>query len=114
MIDETITKLTPLIGVAAACRAVGRARATHYRHHRSSPPPPRPAGLAGRAPRRQPRALSPAEAAAVLAVLRSARFVDMAPAEVHAILLDEDTYLCSVATMYRLLRRGGEVRERRR
>lgn len=47
-------------------------------------------------------------------MLHSERFVDMAPAEVHAILLDEGTYLCSVATMYRLLRRRGMVRERRR
>lgn len=109
MIDETITELTPLVGLKAACRAVGRSRATHYRHHRKSPAPPRPA----REPARQPRALSPAEEQEVLAVLRSQRFVDMAPAEVHAILLDEGIYLCSVSTMYRLLRRHGEVRERR-
>jgi len=40
--------------------------------------------------------------------------VDLAPGEVHAILLDEGTYLCSESTMYRLLREQGEVRERRR
>ncbi len=51
----------------------------------------------------------------MLDVLHSQRFVDLAPAEVHAILLGEGTYLCSVATMYRLLRaRHGGVRERRR
>lgn len=111
MIDETITELTPLIGVKAACRAVGRSRATHYRHHRKSPTPPRPPR---REPARQPRALSAAEEAQVLTVLRSARFVDMAPAEIYAVLLDEGTHLCSVSTMYRLLRKRGEVRERRR
>jgi len=111
MIEETITELTPLIGVKAACRAVGRSRATHYRHHRKSPTPPRPPR---REPARQPRALSAAEEAQVLTVLRSARFVDMAPAEIYAVLLDEGTYLCSVSTMYRLLRKRGEVRERRR
>jgi putative transposase len=110
VIDETITELTPLVGAKAACQAVGRPRATHYRHHRKSPAPPRPA----REPARQPRALSQTEEHQVLAVLHSQRFVDMAPAEVHATLLDEGTYLCSVATMYRLLRRHGEVRERRR
>ncbi|XNS25267.1 IS3 family transposase [Citricoccus nitrophenolicus] len=109
MIDETITELTPLVGVKAACAAVGRSRATHYRHHRTTPAPERPA----REPKPQPRALSEAEQARVLAVLRSERFVDMAPAESHAVLLDEGTYLCSVSTMYRLLRRTGEVRERR-
>lgn len=46
--------------------------------------------------------------------LHSQRFVDMAPAAVHAVLLDEATYLCSVVAMYRLLRRHGQVRERRR
>ena len=46
-------------------------------------------------------------------MLHSERFVDLAPAEIHAILLDEGVYLCSVSTMYRLLRARGEVRERR-
>jgi putative transposase len=41
MIDETITDLTELVGVKAACAAVGRPRATHYRRHRSSPVPVR-------------------------------------------------------------------------
>jgi putative transposase len=111
MIDETITELTPMIGVKAACEAVGRPRATHYRHHRQSPPPAPPAV---KEPARQPRALSEAEEQVVLDVLHSERFVDMAPAEIHAILLDEGVYLCSVSTMYRLLARAGEVRERRR
>ena len=109
MIDETITELVPLVGVKAACAAVGRSRATHYRHHRQSPKPVPPA----KARKRQPRALSTQEQAAVVEVLHSERFVDLAPAEIHAILLDEGVYLCSVSTMYRLLRARGEVRERR-
>ena len=47
----------------------------------------------------QPRALSVTERDAVLVVLRSEKFVDKAPGEIHAILLDEGTYLCSVSTM---------------
>lgn len=109
-IDEAVTELAPLVGVKAACEAVGRPRATHYRRHRKSAAPPRPE----RAPRPQPRALTEAEQEQVLGVLHEPRFVDLAPAEVHAILLDEGTYLCSVATMYRILRAAGEVRERRR
>ncbi|MGV1010721.1 MAG: IS3 family transposase [Dermatophilaceae bacterium] len=109
LIDETITELVPLVGVKGACQAVGRSRATHYRHHRSSPAPVRPVTP----PRRQPRALTPEEDARVLRVLHSERFVDMAPAEIHAVLLDEGVYLCSVSTMYRLLRARGQVRERR-
>jgi len=66
-----------------------------------------------RRPRRQPRALTPAQQAAVLAILHEPRFVDLAPPQVHTHLLDEATYLCSVRTMYRLLARDGEVHERR-
>jgi len=108
--DDAIQELVPVVGTKAACAAVGRARATHYRHHRTTPRPPRL-----RQPRRpQPRALKTAEQAAVLAELHSERFVDQAPATVYATLLDEGRYLCSVATMYRLLRANGEVHERRR
>jgi len=108
--DLALQELVPVVGTKAACAAVGRARATHYRHHRTAPRPPRPR----QPPRPQPRALGPAEQAVVLAELHSERFVDQAPATVYATLLDEGRYLCSVATMYRLLRADGEVHERRR
>jgi putative transposase len=57
--------------------------------------------------------LSLAERRAVLDQLHSDRFVDQAPAEVYATLLDEGVYLCSERTMYRLLAAADEVRERR-
>ena len=111
MIDQAIAELAPVVGTTAACAAVGRARATHYRWHRKSPPRQRPAPK----PRRpQPRALSEEERQGVLEVLRSERFVDMAPPEAYATLLDEGIYLASVPTMYRILRSVDEVRERRR
>ena len=50
---------------------------------------------------------------AVLAVLHEPRFVDLAPAEVYATLLDTGQYLCSERTMYRVLAAHQEVRERR-
>ncbi len=50
----------------------------------------------------------------MLEVLHSERFVDSSPAQVWATLLDENQYLCSQRTMYRLLAaRHGGVRERR-
>ena len=110
MIDQAIGELAPMVGVKAACEALGRPRATHYRRHRKSPPPPRP-------PREhtpQPRALSEAERTEVLEVLHSEEHVDEAPATVYAKLLDRGVYLCSVPTMYRVLRGENEVRERRR
>jgi putative transposase len=60
-----------------------------------------------------PRALGPAERQTVLAQLNSERFVDQAPAQVYATLLDEGQYLCSVRTMYRILDQHDQVRERR-
>ena len=49
----------------------------------------------------------------MLSTLHTERFVDKAPTEVYATLLDEGTYHCSVRTMYRILAEAGEVRERR-
>src|SRR5439155_1297910 len=60
-----------------------------------------------------PRALDPVERQAVLDMLHSERFCDQSPAEVHATLLEEQTYLCAPRTMYRLLKQAHEVRERR-
>src|SRR5947207_1641032 len=70
------------------------------------------AGLAW--PRGRPRALSSQERAAIVDVRHSDRFVDAAPAQVRATLLDEGVYLGSISTFYRLLRQAGEARERRR
>jgi putative transposase len=39
--DQAIAELAPIVGVKAACQAVGRPRGSHYRQHRSSPPPPK-------------------------------------------------------------------------
>jgi len=49
----------------------------------------------------------------VLDVLHSERFRDQSPYEVYATLLDEGIYLASIRTMYRILHRADEVRERR-
>jgi putative transposase len=110
MTDEAIGELTPLVGRRAACAATGRAQASWYRAHRVCPAPVRPPASP---PRPQPRALSAAERQAVLDVLHEPRFVDAAPGTVYATLLDEGSYLCSTASMYRILRQAGEVRERR-
>ena len=110
MVDEAIGELAPMIGTRAACAALGRSRATYYRQHRQRPRAPRPP----RERTAQPRALSESERAEVLGVLHHERFVDQAPASIYAALLDDGRYLCSVPTMYRLLRAEDEVRERRR
>ena len=112
MTDEAIALLAPRIGTRAACAASGVPQATWYRRHRISPPAPKAVPVP-HAERIQPRALAPAERTAILDVLHSDRFADLAPDEVWATLLDEGTYLGSVSTYYRLLREAGETRERR-
>lgn len=100
-----VTELGPRLGIAPTCAALGLPRATYYRRQR-----PQSAPLSRRP---SPRALSPGERGAVLAVLHEPRFVDLAPAEVYATLLDAGEYLCSERTMYRVLAAHQEVRERR-
>jgi len=90
------------------CAALGVSRSTLRRRKRG------PQARSGAAARRVARALSVTERARVLALLHSERFADRAPATIYATLLDEGIYLCSVSTMYRLLRQNDEVRERRR
>jgi putative transposase len=113
MTDTAVSELAPVIGVRAACEAVGSAQAGWYRRHRQSPPPRRPAPVPHR-DRVQPRALSEAERQAILDELHCERFVDVSPTEVWAIGLDEGRYLGSLSTFYRLLRDASGTRERRR
>jgi putative transposase len=108
ILDHGIDELAPVVGRRRACDALGRSRASHYRHRRPplhGPPAPR---------RRSSRALQPDEKHQVLATLNSEEFCDLAPAQVWATLLDEGRYLASVSTMYRLLHDYALVRERRR
>lgn len=75
----------------------------------------RAAGKARRAARpRPPLALAPCEQKVLLDTLNSEQFADTAPAAVYATLLDEDRYLGSVRTMYRLLAANAGGGERRR
>jgi len=102
---QAVVEMGPRLGVAPTCAALGLPRASYYRHRQPRPEAkPRPTPV---------RALLPAERQAVLAVLHEPRFVDRAPAEVYATLLDEGRYLGSERTMYRVLAANAEVRERR-
>jgi len=94
------------IGVTSACEVLGLPRSSLYAARK-----PRPARV--RRPSVPPRALTTEEKARVRQTLNGERFADQAPREVYATLLDEGQYLCSVPTMYRILRENREVRERR-
>ena len=107
-----VESLGQTVGVKAACEALTVPRASFYRNRERVIGGTKPAD-AIQLPKRNPRALSAEERQAVLDHLHSDRFVDSAPETVYATLLDEDTYLCSPRTMYRILDDNKEVRERR-
>ena len=108
MIDDNFDDLAEQTCTRRAAVLSGRPRATHYRRLQPAlqgPKLPRPAPA---------NALTEAERQHILSVLRSEAYCDLAPAQVWARLLDDGIYLCSIATMYRLLTAAGENRERRR
>jgi putative transposase len=102
---NAVTELAQSIGVKPACEALNANRASFYRarapriNSAERPPPP--------------LALSHEEREHILDTLHSKCFMDRSPYQIYANLLDEGQYLCSVRTMYRILERHGEVRERR-
>jgi len=102
---NTAGSLAKDVGVKSSCDALVIPRASFYRwrgrdkhpikdHYRSL----------------SPLALTYNERKDVLDTLREERFVDQAPREVYAALLDAGTYLCSVRTMYRILEENQEVK----
>lgn len=106
---DTVELLSALLGVVRACALVGRSRATHHRH---ANPKPRSYGPHPKA--RHPAELSPAERAAILAVLTSDAYADLSVAQVWARELDAGRYHCSQRTMHRILAAQAMNGERRR
>jgi putative transposase len=106
---KQVQQLGQQIGVQPACQVLGISRASYYRAAKARVCPVQVFSI------REPpaRALSEAERTQVLTVLNSSRFVDQAPREVYARLLDEQVYLCHWRSMYRYLDQLDEVRERR-
>lgn len=101
LVDERTEGLT----VAQACEAVDLARASYYRAKAST--------QAAGPMRRSHRCLCDGERQFVLDVLTSERFCDQSVRQVWAELIDDEVYLCSVRTMYRILAENAAVRERR-
>jgi putative transposase len=100
-VDDRPEELT----IGAACAAVDLPRATYYRTRAKDQTPSHA--------RRSHRRLSDRERQEVLDTLISERFRDQVVREVWAQLLDEDRYLCSIRTMYRILAEHRAVRDRR-
>jgi transposase len=125
-LTEAVVAVAPTSGMTAAvCAALGVSRATvHRKRERLTPPP----AVARPRPRPPVRALTVPQQQTVLDLLHAPRFADQAakrtdaatsgqraqaPAEIYATLLDKGVYRCSIRTMYRILDRNDEVRERR-
>jgi putative transposase len=108
-VRATVTQLAQQTNTKKACAQLAYPRSSYYRHEQVKPAATEPRVL----PAPSPRALPSAEREAVRDLLNSEQFVDSSPRQVYGTLLDEGRYLCSVSTMYRILRAYQEVRERR-
>jgi putative transposase len=102
---NTVIALGNEVGIRTACNALDVSRAGFYRWIApATEKAVRPA---------PPLALSLSERNNVLNILHEDRFIDKAPQEIYAKLLDEKKYVCSIRTMYRILEKEGELKERR-
>ena len=93
-------------GIAAVCDALDISQATYFRAR---------APMHGPRPKRRspPRRLSDAERSALMGIMHEPRFIDLAPAKIHATLLQEGHFFASVRTMHRILAEHNELHERR-
>jgi putative transposase len=107
-----VREAAPLTGTARACAAVQISRAAYYRQGQDAatrtPDPSAPPTRSSGRP-----ALTQQQRERILEELFSERFVDRAPRQVYAALLDEGVYLCSWRSMYRLLKDKQASGERR-
>ncbi|WP_353650866.1 DDE-type integrase/transposase/recombinase [Nakamurella sp. A5-74] len=109
--SATFTELhAAQVTTKAACALIGRPRASHYRQ-RADPI------LGPKQARRVPdngQVLTAQERAAVLTLINTKPYADLAIGQIWARELDEGRYLCSMSSMYRIARNAGQTRERRR
>lgn len=103
---QRVQEYAPQLTVLTACFIFGVARASYYRSLVKDGMP-EPGSV------RPKHAIQQEEEKHILDVLHSESFIDKAPYEIFAQLLDQGIYLCSIRTMYRILERHQEVKERR-
>jgi putative transposase len=103
-----VIELMVVMSRREASLLLGASRATFYRRLK-------PRAYGPRLPRPVPHnRLDDTEVARVRSILNAPENCEFAPAQIWARLLDSGIYICSIATMYRVLRAAGESRERRR
>jgi transposase InsO family protein len=104
---KAVEEVAVTVGVTAAAEAVGVSPSTVYRRRKPPVLGPRPPRAA------PPRSLSAEEIDRALGYLHEPRFIDFSPRTIVAVLLDEGAYVACVRTLYRLLVKYGETKERR-
>jgi putative transposase len=97
----------PSIPLSHACHVLDVPRANVYRDRSE------PVVRCSRPRVASHRRIPDDERKAVLDLLHSERFLDQPPAEVHAALLSEGKYVCSIRTMHRILEESAQNGERR-
>ena len=102
---NAVVSLGHEVGIRTACNALDLSRAGFYRWGIPREKKSRPVS---------PLALSSGERRDMLDLFHEERFVDKAPREIYAALLDEKSYFCSIRTMYRILEQEQELKERRK
>lgn len=110
---QAVTQARVELSVSASCTALGLPRATWYRAQARLVRETPGSRMQTRPRKASPRALSSTEQRHVLDLVHQERFVDTSVSQIFATALDEDVYLCSRRTMYRVVAARGEVRERR-
>jgi len=90
------------VSTRRAAKLTGLPKSTQDRLSRPKPTAPQAEPVA--VGRRPVNRLTEVEEQHVLAVLNGDRFADKPPTQIYATLLAEGTYLCSISTMYRILR----------
>ena len=111
ILNDTLLNGPCKIAVANACEAIGISRSTFYRNRIAKSVQEPGGGFPCRVPG---RAMNEQQRQWVICELNSDRFMDYSPPQIYSTLLDEGIYLCSVSSMYRLLRSRGELTERRK
>jgi putative transposase len=107
-----VESLAKDVGVNKACQAMNVPRASFYRHTARADADAN-ANEQEKVKRSSSRALTATEREEVRQTLYSERFMDKSPYQVYAKLLDEEKYLCSTRTMYRILADDQASKERR-
>jgi putative transposase len=101
-----VQNLAAQVGRTKACASLGVRRMTEFRQRNNNSQQKKHTNS-------HPRALLPEDRAEILCLLGTVTQVDKTPAAVYAQLLDQGQYICSVRTMYRILRSNKAVQERR-